>query len=370
MKKVLFLIYQLVGGGAEKVMVDIVNHMDKSKYDITVMTVIDCTKDKHILTNGIKYKYIFKDFLKFDRLFFKLMKSATPQFLHSLFIKEKYDVEIAALEGIPSKIISGCKYPDTKKIAIIHADASNIAWPSNRYKDFNQEYESYKSFDSLIFVSRNTQRKFLEKFKVDSRKTFVVYNPFDMDYIKNKSAELVDDYKKTCSILFCAIGRLEKVKGFDRLIEAFNVVQKQYNDIGLIIVGEGKDRDLIRKLIDKYNLNNKISLLGYRTNPYKYLRMSDCYICSSRSEGLSSTVIEAMILGVPIIATDCGGMDELLEDYKNGIIVDNDVSGLINGMKKFLSNLNDFRSSSDQLESNNLHRFSYDKYFDTIYKII
>lgn len=369
-KKILFLIYQLVGGGAEKKTVDIVNHIDSSLYEVTVMTVIDCSSDAHVLKSHIKYDFIFNGKMKEDRLFFKLFYWASPQFLHKLLIQGKYDIEIAALEGIPAKIISGCSENNTKKIAFLHADATNMAWPSKRYKNYQQEYESYNSFDRLIFVSRSTQRRFIERFSIDHKKTSVIYNPFDFNQIKYKSHEKIDDYKKTSNFLFCAVGRLDKVKGFDRLIEAFHIVYKKYNNISLVIIGEGKDQALLSQLIEKYKLKKEIILLGYRTNPYKYLKMSDCYICSSHSEGLSSTVIEAMILNKPIITTDCGGMDELLEDYQKGLIINNLTSGLVEGMTHFLNSYSKENDFVSLLETNNLQRFTYDNYFNEIKKIM
>lgn len=370
-KKVLFLIYQLFSGGAEKVTVDIVNHMDQSLFDITVMTVVDCSKDaRNSLRKGIKYEYLFKGKYKEDRLFFKFFYMLSPDFLHKIFINQKYDVEVSALEGIPMKIISGNQDSNTKKLAIIHADASNIAWPSGRYKDIHQEIDSYNRFDHLIFVSRSTKKRFVDKYEVNQNKTLVLYNPFDFKYIKERALEHVEDFQKGSKFLFCAIGRLEKVKGLDRLIEAFNEVHKNFKDIELIIIGDGKESNLLIQLISEFGLNEKIKLLGYSTNPYKYMSISDCYICSSYSEGLSSTVIEARILGVPIIATDCGGMDELLNDYAKGIVVKNDTEGIIQGMEYLIGAENQYKNISDSEEDSKLERFSYNNYFQHITKVL
>ncbi|WHY96091.1 glycosyltransferase [Peribacillus simplex] len=371
MKKVLFLIYQLVGGGAEKVMVDIVNHMDKSKYDITVMTVIDCSKDKHILTNGIKYNYIFKNFLKSDRLFFKLMKSSTPEVLYSMFIKEKFDVEISFLEGIPSKIISGNNDRETKKIAIIHADCEDIAWPSGRYRDLKQEEDSYDRFDKLLFVSKSTQKSFLNKFKIAESKTVLIHNPFDIDYIIKKSQEEVTDHTRGEGFLFVSVGRLEKVKGFDRLIEAFKEIYFDFPDSKLLIIGEGSERENLSKQIKEFKLEKNIELLGYRENPYKYINLCDSYICSSISEGLSSSVIEAMIINKLIITTDCGGMREILLDNKCGLIVQNTTEGITEGIKKVLKTNNiSLLESMKKEQKKRVSEFSFEKYFRELEKII
>lgn len=370
-KKILFYIYQLVGGGAEKVMVEIVNLLDKTQYDITVITVIDCSSDIYLLNDNVNYDYIFKGKYKEDRLFFKLFKNASPEFLHKHLIKAYYDIEVAALEGIPAKIISGCKNKNTKKIAYIHADAQNIAWPSHRYKNKEQELASYNSFDNVIFVSENTKKKFAERFFLKENKMNVIYNPFDIDLIRKKSLIPVNDYKKKSKYLFCAIGRLESVKSFDRLIEAFYIVWKKNKNIELIIVGEGRERNKINLLIQKYGLSGVVKLLGYRSNPYKYLRISDCYICSSISEGLSSTVIESMIINTPIITTNCGGMEELLDSYGNGIIVNNDINGIIDGIEKFLFNVKKSVSVKNYKEEEvNLFKFSYKNYYKKLKKLM
>lgn len=369
-KKVLFLIYQLVGGGAEKIMVDIVNRMDQSLYEITVMTIIDCSKDAHILNENIKYEYIFKGKLKEDRLFFRLYYKVRPEYLHQKFIKMNYDIEIAALEGIPAKIISGCTHSDTKKVVYVHADATSIAWPSKRYKDTKQEFESYNKFNYLIFVSNNSQSRFKERFNINKSKMLTIYNPFDINYIKERGSEPVEDYQKSSKYIFCAIGRLEKVKGFDRLIKAFHTVYKNNKNISLLIVGEGKERTNLSNLIEENKLSNCITLLGYKDNPYKYLNLADCYVCSSRSEGLSSTVIEAMILNKAIVATDCGGMDEILEEYSKGYVINNDISGLVDGMEQIL-NINCQSININELSDLQcLRKFSYSNYFEEMKKIM
>ncbi|UTM17675.1 glycosyltransferase [Bacillus paranthracis] len=369
MKKVLFFIYQLVGGGAEKVMVDIVNHMDRSKYEITVMTVVDCTKDRYLLKEGIKYKYIFKDVFKADRIFFKLMKSATPQFLYSLFIKEKYDIEFSWLEGIPSKILSGNTNLETKKLAIIHADCENIAWPSGRYKNFRQEEDSYNNFDQLLFVSENTRANFLKKFNIDKAKTLVLHNPFDIHDISVKSKEKVEDYiKEKEEFLFVSVGRLEKVKGFDRLIKAFKEVRVGFPNIKLLIVGEGHERKNLIKQIEELNLESNVYLMGYRENPYKYINLCNFYICSSISEGLSSSVIEAMIINKPIITTDCGGMNEILLGNLCGLIMPNTTEGIIDGMHEILE-ANESRLLQMKVEQEERTKdFTFEKYFRELEK--
>ena len=332
--KVLLFIYQLSGGGAEKILTEIANNLD-NKFDVTVRTILDCSNERYRLNSNIKYEYCFKKKFRFDRLFFKVGYFLSPKILYKLLILKKYDIEIAAMEGIPSKVISGCKNKNTKLISIIHASCKNIAWPKNRYFNKNQELKSYSFFDKLIFVSNDTEKDFLEEFNISIEKCKVMYNPFDINYILNKSNEKVDDLPDLLNrFTFCTVGRIEEVKGFERLVLAMKENIKLNPRNCLVIIGDGKLRIQLMDLIISNGLQDHIYILGYKENPYPYIKVSDCYVCSSFSEGLSTSVIEALILSKPVVTTHGGGMIEILNNGEYGLIVDNSLEGIIRGLRE------------------------------------
>ena len=119
MKKVLFLIHDLGPGGAEKVLVNLVNNMDKSEFDITLMTLFDVGVNKKSIASHIRYKSAFKHMFRGNS---HLMKLLTPEQLHRWLIKEHYDVEVAYLEGPCARIISGCPNPNTKIYSWVHIE--------------------------------------------------------------------------------------------------------------------------------------------------------------------------------------------------------------------------------------------------------
>ena len=84
-------------------------------------------------------------------------------------------------------------------------------------------------------------------------------------------------------------------------------------------------------------MQERVCLLGFHANPYKYLRQGDLFVCSSLSEGYSTAVTEALILGLPIITTDCSGMAELLQNGECGVITENDEAALYEGMRRLLT---------------------------------
>lgn len=174
-------------------------------------------------------------------------------------------------------------------------------------------------------------------------------NPIMMDDVISKSNEKVTDIEKPKDkILLVISGRLNSQKGYDNLLEVCHKLNKDGLEYELWILGEGWGRPSLEELIDKYNLDN-VKLLGYKENPYKYIKMGDLFVCSSRNEGFSLVIGEAMILGLPIISNNCSGQNELLDFGKYGMLVDNSIDGLYNGLSIILRNknlINEYRLKS------------------------
>ena len=156
MKKVLFFIDTLGYCGAEKVLVNLVNHLDKRKYDITVLTIFDGGVNKQYLDKSIKYRYVFKKVFRGNIAVFKRF---SPKFLYRLFVKEHYDIAVSYLEGNTTRVLSGCPYADTKKLAWIHGEMDERMrfYP---YRNKQECTECYKKYDKIIGVSQNVIESF------------------------------------------------------------------------------------------------------------------------------------------------------------------------------------------------------------------
>ena len=120
-------------------------------------------------------------------------------------------------------------------------------------------------------------------------------------------------------------------------MEACNKLNKDNIKYELWILGEGWARPKLEELIDKYNLTN-VKLLGFKENPYKYIKQGDLFVCSSINEGFSLVIAEAMILGLPVISTNCSGPNELLNFGEYGYMVENNEEALYKGLKEIISN--------------------------------
>ena len=132
MTKILFLIHDLGEGGAEKVLVNLVNNMDTSQFDITVMTLFDVGVNKQFLSPNIKYRTCFSKMIRGNS---HLMKLLSPQQLHRWLIKDEYDIEVAYLEGPCASVISGCQNTKTKLVSWIHIEQKNEKRASASFAD-------------------------------------------------------------------------------------------------------------------------------------------------------------------------------------------------------------------------------------------
>jgi len=352
MKKVLFFINTLGCGGAEHVLVDIVNCLDKDIFDITIQTIFDDNVFDDRIDKNVKYKtfckYNDKSFLgKMVRiLIMKFIIIFPPKLLYKLFVHKKYDIEIAFLEGVPTKIISGSNNLNSKKIAWVHTDIHKNRDSQFCYKSEEDEKKSYRKFDEIFCVSYQSTEAF-KKF-LNLNNIYTINNIVDSISIKQLSKQDTDKMDENY-INIISVGRLEKVKGFDRLIEAYsNIFSKLSFKTRLYIVGDGSEKENLNQLIIDKGMSDSIELLGFQKNPYKFMKRSNLYVCSSHVEGYSLVIKEALVLKKPILSTDCGIDKDLLMENDYGIVVDNSVNGLENGL---LYLINDPKKLQDMTEN-------------------
>lgn len=352
--KILFVIDILRGGGAEKVLLDTVKYLDKDKFEITVLSVFDGGKYVDAIKKYANYKYIFPQYnqkniverilssIKYRIAKFRL-RNMNPTSLYKTVIDEKYDYEVSFLEGYSASIVSGSTNKESYKIAWIHVDMIKQHWSKNYFK-YRNESEIYKSYNKIICVSEDVKKAFIEKFKIYEN-IEVRYNVIDEEAIIKKSKEEINDIKKLHSkFLISTVGRLENQKSYDRLLKVHKKLIDKGFDYELWILGEGTERKKLEKYIIENNLADTVKLLGFKSNPYKYLGKSDLFVCSSITEGFSTVATEATILGIPIVTTDCAGMNEILGNSEYGLITENSIEGLYSGLKNILEDKNLYSS--------------------------
>ena len=330
--RILFFIENLSGGGAEKVLCDLVNAMNQDRFEITVQTLWKADAGRY-LNAGIRYRYCYAEHTGWND--YRSRLEAAAGLTYPLHIKDDYDIEVAYLECGATKILAGSTNKRAKKIAWVHCDLSlKIADPEAFAKKSAKWYEK---FDRVVCVSQNVKDSFDRLFGI-SAKTCVLYNTINDTAIRNKAHEKLPDFPKKRRLTAVTLGRLTRQKGYDRLLRVHRELIGSGINYDLWILGEGEDRSDLEAYISKNDLSESVKLLGFCENPYPYLMEADLLVCSSRYEGFSTFITEGLILGRPIITTDCTGMRELLGDSEYGHIVDNSEEALIDGMRQLLLN--------------------------------
>ena len=331
MKKILFLIHDLGPGGAEKVLVNLVNHMDREKFDITVMTLFDVGVNRQYLAEHIHYRTCFKKMVRGNS---HMMKLLSPRQLHNWLIKDRYDIEVAYLEGPSTRIISGCPHGDTRLYGWVHClpTRENVTLG---YRSCQEAEDCYCKLDQVVCVSQTAAEGFRKVFpKVSAPK--VLYNTNESDKIRTLSAEPVELPK--AEIRLVAAGRLTPVKAFDRLIRIHARLVQEGLPLQTLILGTGALEKELRALASQLGVADSVIFTGYQTNPYKYIAKSDVFVCCSLSEGFSTAATEALIVGTPVCTVEVSGMKEMLgENNEYGIVTANDEQALYEGLKGLLS---------------------------------
>ena len=165
------------------------------------------------------------------------------------------------------------------------------------------------------------------------------YSLFTLSFLSSSITSLnsvISSLQATNKFKLISVGRLSEEKGYDRLLKVFKQLDDEGFDLGLTIVGSGEKYNELTNYIEQNNLKDKVFLLGYRDNPYKYVKNSDLFVCSSISEGFSLVIGEAMAVGIPVISVECPGPNEVIGFGEYGMLVNNDESSLCNGIKMLI----------------------------------
>ncbi len=319
MKIVMFMIESMIVGGAEKALINLVNNLDKEKYDITVISM---------------YKYSVYD--GYEHNFNELFNKKPKTWFYKFFIKEKYDIEVAFYEGFPTTFLAHSTIKNSKKIAWLHTDSNNAFGNFNEIQ-LNETKDIYERFDLVVGVAKSVCDSFENIFGLKD-KLKVQYNIFENNKIITKSKEDIDENLKNNKFKLISVGRLIHIKGYERLLKCIKKLKEDNLEFELWIVGDGSEKTKLEKYIIENDLNDVVKLLGFQDNPYKYIIECDLFVCSSLAEGFSTVVAEAIILGKAIITTRCSGMDELVGEDNCGLITENNEESLYNGLKKILIN--------------------------------
>ena len=193
----------------------------------------------------------------------------------------------------------------------------------------------YGRFDRIVCVSKGIKESFDSLF--NSRfPSVILNNVVDDEAILEKAACEIPERIPCEEPVVMAVGRLSVPKNYYRLLKAHRSILDGGIPHQLWIIGEGSERRGLEQYVSDNGLQATVHMPGFRENPYAYMSRADIIACSSSYEGFSTATTEAVILGKPIVTTECFGMREILGDSEFGLITDNDDESFCAGLKRML----------------------------------
>ena len=243
---------------------------------------------------------------------------------------EPYDIVVSYQDG-ESNYYAIDKVEAKRKILWLHSDYQKQHYDP----DFDRQY--YSACDTIITVSQDCRKCFLEVFPHTEEKTYVLENITSSDYVLkmgNKPTEL--EYSHSMATKILSVGRLHPQKGFDIAISAAKKMRDAGASFLWLVVGEGAERESLQHQIDKNGLSEYFKLVGARNNPYAYMKACDILVQPSRVEGKSIVLDEAKIFCKPIVSTNYSTVCASLEHGKSGWIVDTTPEALCEGILRVI----------------------------------
>jgi glycosyltransferase involved in cell wall biosynthesis len=345
--KISFLLPSLGGGGAEKVVVNLVNELCKDEKIAVDLVLGNAVGDYIELVNNkvniidLEAPRMYKSILKLKNY----LKKNSPDILIS-------GIDYVNVIALLARKLSGVK---TKIFVTEHNTLSQIMKNNKSIKTsilVNAMKIFYKEADKIIAVSHGVATDLSDILGLKKDAIQVIYNPVINENIIKKSYEEVShnwlNNTDSQSQVLLAIGRLTQQKDFLTLIEAFNLL-KDDNNAKLIILGEGEMRNTLQSKIDSLNLTDRIVLQGFSDNPYAFMRKIDLFVLSSKWEGLPTVLIEALACGAQVVSTDCkSGPREILNNGQFGSLVPvGDIEGLATEIQKKLQRVDSPSENSE-----------------------
>lgn len=314
MHKILIYMQSLNGGGAERTVINLANHLDRSCYKIIFVI-------GNLKTNAYE-QFISEDIVPIDLQSTRMRYSFFK--LRKILVKENPDIILTTLydNNILVSLINATRL---KKSALIIREANTrsqsgtVSWINKIATKI-----SYNNLaDGLIAPSKGVKDDLIKNFGVLPSKIKVIYNPVDLNAINALKLQEVEDLEKknNSEMNVVAVGRLDEQKDYPTLLKAISIVMKKY-PVNLHILGTGPLEVNLKNLASALGIRERIKFLGFVKNPYKYLASADLFVLSSKWEGFAHVIVEAMVCQVPVIATNCkSGPDEIIDNGQDGRIV-------------------------------------------------
>lgn len=370
-KKILIIHSSLNGGGAEKVLIDILRNFDYNSYDVSLFllspvgTYMNEIPHQVHLVNGKlrKFPHCFMRIMVMTNIWGMSLRHD----VRKIFADKYFDTIISFMEGQSAKCHSYLFDKGKKNISWVHTDLLSNHWSKLFFPIKGEEKRFYTNLTEIVFVSKMAQESFCKLFNLPSNEGKVIYNLIDRNDICSKANnEVLHKTKFTV----CNVGRLTKLKRQDKIIKIAAILKEEGYDIDFWILGQGELENTLKEMCKKEGVENMVHFLGFKRNPYSYIKFSDVFLLTSDIEGFPLVVSEALCLGKPIVSTNITGPIEQLDNGKYGIITSRNVIEITNALKQLIDNPTLLKSYAQKAEYRGKTFFDVQQVMQQIYNIL
>ena len=373
--KILFRHRSMEMGGVEKVMLSLLNNLDKEKFDMTVLLSLNQGELRNEFPHHVRKIYLVdgKEDLSTNPVLqkiqllqrkWKLEKfRKNPEKIDREILKNEFDVEIAMTYNDFEPVLNSSN-KNSKKIGWFH---SEIDLPKLQPL-VPQILEQFPQFDHMVYCSEKIMQIMHRSYpNLQYPPESVIINAVPVDEIRKKSEEKIPDFKDRPA--FVSVGRLHTRKGFHKLMDAHHRLLKEGFGHSVVIIGDGEELPNLLIQQKKLGVAETFIFAGNKMNPYPYIKNADFFILPSESEAWPLVISEALILQKPIIATRVGDVELMIEDDKTGHLIRYETSEIYEAMKKFLTDENFVQNIKENLIYID-KQFDNQKIFDAVEEII
>jgi glycosyltransferase involved in cell wall biosynthesis len=351
MKKIFFLTNHLTySDGVAISLRNLANELAKHDIDVTAYSVFSFDKefaktfDSRVHVGTIYGRY-FHGLAKLVRPFAKsIFRHKIAKHLVGL------DTFVAYQGGLPTTFgtfIDPKKYPSLKRIAVLHGE--NFA-----------QLDEHATYEKIITIGESGGEEFKKRFSHPGR-VIHIRNIYDWNNVLTLSEKplptnVAEFLKEAYSFVW--VSRMSPEKGTDVLLAAAKELKTRNLPFRLLLVGGGAEQDRYLAYINENDLSKDVLMVGSQNNPYPYIKACSAFVCPSRTEGMCTSAVEALILDKPIISTPVNGAHEIIDEPKVGVVVAKieEPSLLADAMESFIKNPNaayDFKGAKEKFRSEN-----------------
>lgn len=384
-KKYLFIDGQLNGGGAERVLIDILRNFDYEHNEVTLLQVNaggtlfdEVSREVHTVsawpgyTRGYSLAYRCSQWLGWNFPLRHMLLRAIGS--------EHFDVAISFLEGMPLKMHAMMTNVADRNYSWVHCDLDKDRYEVGQFRS-GEEIRAYNKMDGVVCVAAATAEAFKRRFLDCTSKVKVIYNPVDITKIEDlgdlshvpDTSQVsvfpevsVSNESAVFKIVVC--GRLTAPKKLDRVIRLARRIKDEALSIRIQIIGDGDLRKKLEIMSEELGVSDIVQFMGFTRNPYPYIKAADMLLSTSGYEGFSLVVCEAMALGIPVVATKTAGPMEILDNDKYGLLCDHDDESIYQAVKRMYEDA-DLRKHYSEVGKERVKDFSVEKTMAAIYEL-